>query len=82
MTLRPRVPDHKKFSSFGQNPKFLDLFSFLKHVLGFQNHTGTLQQKHNLELKKILKFFGFFLKKTEFLWSGTQGPRGKIQSSE
>ena len=25
-----------------------DLFSILKHVLGFQNHIGTLQQKHDL----------------------------------
>ena len=34
-----------------QNPvlqKIQIFFSILKHVLGFQNHTGTRQQKHDL----------------------------------
>ena len=59
----------------------------MKELLGFFiNHVfvGVFQYdsetpKHALELKKGLKFFGFFPKELIFLWSGTQGPRGKIQ---
>jgi|OM-RGC.v1.037963292 hypothetical protein len=38
--------------------------------------------KHALELKKRANFFGILPKKTEFVWAGTQGPRGKIQGFE
>ena len=52
----------------------------MKELLGFfinQDFVGVCQHdsgtpKHALELPQ----------RTEFLWSGTQGPRGKIQSFE
>ena len=46
----------------------------------FQHDSGT--PKHVLELKKKSDFFWILPQRTEFLWSGTQGPRGKIQSFE
>ena len=56
----------------------------MKELLGFFiNHVfvGVFQYdfgppKHALEMKKGLKFFLILPKKTEFLWSGTQGPTG------
>ena len=55
---------------------------FINHVFVgvFQYDSGT--PKHALELKKRCEIFWIFPKRTEFLWSGTQGPRGKIQSFE
>ena len=72
----------QKFSSLGQNPKKIRLFTILNHVFVgvFQYDSET--PKHALELKKKLIFFWFWLKKNKFLWYGTQGPRGKIQSFE
>ena len=43
----------------------------------FQYDSGT--PKHALELNRSLIFFWILTNRTEFLWSGTQGPRGRIQ---
>ena len=50
LPLGPLIPDHDNSVLLGKVQKNSDLFSssILKHVLGFQNHTGTLQQKHDL----------------------------------
>ena len=51
---------------------------FINHV--FQYDSGT--PKHALELKKRSGIFWNLPKRTEFLWSGTRGPRYKIQDFE
>ena len=45
----------------------------------FQHDSGT--PKHALEFKKS-QIFWILPQRTEFLWSGTQDPRGKIKSFE
>ena len=62
----------------------------VKELLGFFiNHVfvGVLQYdsgtpKYALELKKRYEIFWNFPERTEFSWSGTQGPRSKIQDFE
>ena len=48
LPLGPWVPDHKNSVFLGKIQKISDLFSILKYVLGFQNHTGTLQENNDL----------------------------------
>ena len=54
---------------------------FINHVFVgvFQYESGT--PKHALELKKKSIFFFILPKRVGSLWSGTEGPRSKIQGS-
>ena len=51
---------------------------FINHIFVgvFQYGSGT--PKHAFRLKKRSEFFWILPKGTDFLWSGTQGPKGKI----
>ena len=49
LSCGPSVPDQKDSVILAKIKKFQTFFSSIpKHVLGFQNHTGTLQQNNDL----------------------------------